>query len=387
LLDLRYIYSGKIPIEHQNVSDVLDLLVAADELMLEELLTCVQKYLIEHQSQWLHDNFSQVIHTVFHLQACKMLQDHFIDNICRDAQLFFSSPEFTSVEEDILLALLKRDDLDMEEIDIWDYVLKWGQAQIPALSDDVSEWTSEDFESLGKTLQNCIASIRFFEISPPDFYDKIRPFKPILPHDLYEDLVRSHYKPKEFQRIRALPPRSARVDSVLISSQHAALFNCWIDGENHKQALYHKPRYRFKLLFRGTRDGFTPSNFRRKCNNAGATIVLVKLELTEEIIGGYNPIGWSNRADYATTENSFIFNLGFGDSIDDIRLSRVSKNMSQSAIFDLEIYGPNFGRGDLVIYENCKVCSCRKSTTYEHEIIEPGDFVLAEFEVFQVVKK
>jgi len=370
------------------MTDVLELLVAADELMLEELLTCVQNYLIENQSQWLHDNFSQVIHTVFHLQACKMLQDHFIYNICRDAQLFFTSPNFTSVEEDILLALLKRDDLDMEEIQIWDYVLKWGRAQTPTLNEDISEWTVGDFEMLEKTVHKCISYIRFYEISLSDFYDKIRPYKPIIPHDLYEDLVRSHYKPNESQRTRhMLPPRLAIIDSNVINSEHVALINCWIDGENHKPALYRKPRYRFKLLYCGTRDGFTPVEFRRKCNNTGANVIVVKLESTGEIIGGYNPIGWSNRGKYADSEKSFVFNLDDGTGYDNIRLSRVDTKMSQSAIFDLEIYGPNFGRGDLVIYENCKVCSCRKSTTYEHEIIDPGDYALAEFEAFQVITK
>ncbi|CAG8585491.1 732_t:CDS:2 [Ambispora leptoticha] len=405
---LKYIYSGDIALEEYDATDILALLVAADELILEELVAHVQHHLIHNKPSWLHENFVQVMHTVFRLQACKTFQDHCIDAICSDPQSFFTSDEFTTIEEDILLALLKRNDLEMDEVDIWNHVLRWGIAQTPTIENSAGHWTPEEFEALEKKLHECIPLLRFFEMSPSEFYDHVRPFKPLLPIELYEDLVRSHYKPQLPRQCVVLPPRSPRIDSTIISSKHVTMISHWIEGGSGKPPTYHKPRFQFKLLYRGTRDGFTPRAFRNKCSNQGQNVVLLKIQGTGKIIGGYNPIGWCNRADYAETKKSFIFSIddnnnengtstmeklnsdersirGFPVS-EEPKLSRVSISMSTSAIFDLESYGPNFGKGDLVIYENCKTGSCRKYT-YEHEIMDPGDFVSEEFEVFKIVEK
>ncbi|PKY40518.1 hypothetical protein RhiirA4_453912 [Rhizophagus irregularis] len=41
------------------------------------------------------------------------------------------------------------------------------------------------------------------------------------------------------------------------------------------------------------KDRFGVDDFKLKCNNKGATIVILKLKNTDKIIGGYNPIRWS----------------------------------------------------------------------------------------------
>ncbi|CAG8602006.1 2180_t:CDS:2 [Ambispora gerdemannii] len=321
------------------------------------------------------------------------------DIILSDPQSFFTSSDFTTIEEDILLALLKRNDLEMDEVDIWNHVIRWGIAQTPTIENSIGHWTPEEFEAMEKTLHECIPLLRFFEMSPPEFYDNVRPFKQLLPIELYEGLVRSHYKPQLPRQCAVLPPRSPRIDSTIVSSKHITMISHWIEGGSGKPPTYHKPRFQFKLLYRGTRDGFTPRAFRSKCSNQGQNVVILKIKGIGKIIGGYNPIGWCNRADYADTKKSFIFSIDENNNengtsstmektIADERpkLSRISFNMSGSAIFDLESYGPNFGKGDLVIYESCKTGSCRKYS-YEHEIMDPGDFVAEEFEVFKIVEK
>ncbi|KAG9285189.1 hypothetical protein G9A89_004404 [Geosiphon pyriformis] len=383
---LKYIYSGDIELEDRDPNDILALLVAADELILEELVEYAQHHLINNESQWLSKNFVRVMHEVFRLQACKTFQDHCIDAICCDPQSFFDSDEYIHVEKDILLALLRRNDLEMEEVDLWKHVVRWAVAQTQDLENMSSQWNEDDFSKLHDTLEDFIPLIRFFEITLADFYDHVRPFKLLLPNKLYEDLVRSHYKPQLPKECFILAPRLPRVDSYIIQSKHITLLSYWIEGGSGKPSTYHKPLYQFRLLYRGTRDNFTPRAFRNTCSNQGPTVVIIKIQGSSKIIGGYNPIGWCNRADYADTKESFIFaidevpnnsNNQTTVAVDKPKLSRVLFNMSSSAIFDLESYGPNFGKGDLVIYENCKTGSCRKYS-YEHEIIDPGDFVADE---------
>ncbi|RIA93815.1 BTB/POZ protein [Glomus cerebriforme] len=48
---IKYIYTGILDLKNQAVSDILDLLVASDELLIEELVTFGQNYLIENRTE------------------------------------------------------------------------------------------------------------------------------------------------------------------------------------------------------------------------------------------------------------------------------------------------------------------------------------------------
>ncbi|CAI2180071.1 7922_t:CDS:2 [Funneliformis geosporum] len=85
--------------------------------------------------------------------------------------------------------------------------------------------------------------------------------------------------------------------------------NFWIDK---KESLHYNNEqsipYKFDLLYRASRDGDTPAAFHQKCDNKGATIVIVKIKRTETIVGGYNPIGWEGSGSKLTYD-SFIFSF------------------------------------------------------------------------------
>src|SRR3989337_3284894 len=119
-----YIYIGEVDLTKKSGAGILGLLVASDELLLEELFNHVQNHLIEKQTNWVQQNFVLVLHTVFKLDSCKKLQDHCLDSICADPQPFITSKDFPSLDKDILYGLLKRDDFQVEEAVIWDHLIK-----------------------------------------------------------------------------------------------------------------------------------------------------------------------------------------------------------------------------------------------------------------------
>ena len=57
---------------------------------------------------------------------------------------------------------------------------------------DLSSWNKQDFSALKDTLSQLIIYIRFFGISSEDFYNKIWPFKKVLPKALSEDILSLH---------------------------------------------------------------------------------------------------------------------------------------------------------------------------------------------------
>src|ERR671924_537468 len=99
---LRYIYAGEIDLTNQSDEDILGLLIASDELLMEELFIYLQEYLIEKQTNWVKNNFVLVLNTAFKFTNCKKLQDHCLEYICEDPQPFITSKTFLSLDKNIL---------------------------------------------------------------------------------------------------------------------------------------------------------------------------------------------------------------------------------------------------------------------------------------------
>src|ERR1043166_8304268 len=84
--------------------------------------------------------------------------------------------------------------------------------------------------------------------------------------------------------------------------------------------------YKFELLLRGSRDGFTPKKFHELCDDKPITVTFIKVKGTEVILGGYNPIIWksSDKDVWSKTKDSFIFSFkNKNNFIEDVIISNV----------------------------------------------------------------
>lgn len=72
----RYIYSGKIDLLNCNGNQSFDLLFAAEELKLTELLEYIQENLIQQQIDWMDQNF--IHEKIFNYESLKKLNLKFI---------------------------------------------------------------------------------------------------------------------------------------------------------------------------------------------------------------------------------------------------------------------------------------------------------------------
>ena len=288
-------YTGILDLKEQTGSDILDLLLASDELLLDESITFVQKYLIEKQTEWLQENFVKVLHMVFQLESCKQLQDYCLEFICFDPEPFFNSSNFPTLEESILLGLLKREDLQIDEIELWNYLIKWGIAQTSELkgkdTTNLSSWNEKDFMILKNTLNQFITHIRFFEITSKDFHNKIWPFKKVLPETLFEDIV-SFYLANTQPNQNKLPPRYGKipVDSIIIKPKHAAILTNWIQRKDANTKIPKDSKYNFNLIYHESRDDYNINTICNKCHRQEACILIIKIKESETIIGDYNPL-------------------------------------------------------------------------------------------------
>src|SRR4051794_32930818 len=250
----------------------------------------------------------------------------------------------------------------MSETQVWEHVLKWGLAQNPELPSDITNFSKEDFGILKNSLQQCIPFIRFYNLTSKEFLDNVFPYREVLPEELHVDLLRAFLslspdsKPSNKSKPGIIEEINMKtVDSKIITFQHAVLISKWIDRLEITDEI--KNSYKFKLLYRGSRDGLKSQRFHEICDNQFRTVTIVKVKGSSEILGGYNPISWKSDRTFGVTKDSFIFSFKYKDSIENNILSRVINE--RRAIYNDGSYGPTFGNSDIVIFEyNIQTGNC-----------------------------
>ncbi|UZO05063.1 uncharacterized protein OCT59_025424 [Rhizophagus irregularis] len=155
---------------------------------------------------------------------------------------------------------------------------------------------------------------------------------------------------------------------------------------DHLKELYLP--YKFQLLLRGSRDGFTPKRFHELCDDKHDTITFIKVKGTDEILGGYNPIIWNNSNSWGRTKDSFIFSFKDND-VKNAIISNI-RNTSYAVRYYYQ-FGPYFGY-DIIISASRESVNygdiwCRKRY-YEKKIRDTEEqFSMEDYEVHQITRE
>jgi len=174
--------------------------------------------------------------------------------------------------------------------------------------------------------------------------------------------------------------------------------SCW--KKKHKKDVlgFFGPKVRiiFKLLYRGSRDGFSAHAFHSKCNNQGPTLTVIKSRHKPHIFGGYLSVSWTSCNQYLQAEcwiYSLVNNTG--------RPIKFTPNALTNAAYDHPTYGPTWGAGhDLHVNSSMQSTSNYSSPStftqpaqgysgYLSQDLLAGsyNFEVEEIEVFSVAKK
>ena len=246
--------------------------------------------------------------------------------------------------------------------------------------------------AFGKIIQQCIPLVRFFLISSADFYHYVKPFACILPDTLYEDLLHHYLVPgSETAKVSRYPPRSPSFPpwgSHIIRTDHMMQITAWIKDQD-PSFMAAKPR--FNLLFRGSRDGFTPEDFHRLCDNKGPTVTIIKVKGNGKLIGGYSPVSWHSR-NWGEETRTFLLSLGDRQNTEFILSKFILGNAVGCYSHLGPLFGPSYGEWwDLALCETNFQTSadsyCKKSQSYSHGLLHPTrhvKFSVDDYEVFQV---
>ncbi|CAB4420221.1 unnamed protein product [Rhizophagus irregularis] len=393
---INYIYLGTFSVDNNKIS-LVDILIASDEIELLEVYRQLEKRLLENELAW---KFPKDFITLYHYRdRFNNLYEVILELVCNKPEIVFNSKEFFKIEEDCLIQLLKCNNIKLEEIEIWDYLIKWGIKNTDSISNDnLIKWTSMDFRELEKTLHNCIPYIRFSQMFPQVFNIIRKQYKSILPKDLVDDVLQYFSDPNSKPLLKNLPLRVSvyPLNSKIINANDAAIIASWIDKKKGIPYRLKDIPIKFELIYRASHEGFNTNKFHECCDNKGPTVVIIKVRNSGEIIGGYNSLDWRsvkykgshyNRfyIDHkCKTSNSFIFSLFSSTNGVIPILSRVTSK--KEAIIWCKDKGPCFGLQDLWINNN-SMFGRSKQKYYKKKIINRETFEIEDYEVFQIIDK
>jgi hypothetical protein len=328
---------------------------------------------------------------VFKFESCK-LKYYCLEYVCGDPQQLISSKAFPSLDKDILFSLLKRNDLQIEEIFVWDYLIKWGIEQTSGLgseNSDRTKWNKENYEELKKTLSQFIPLIRFVSISRADFFDKVNPYKAIIPSNIYKEIEKYYNE----DILPALPHRTGKIKSNIIKPKLVNIITNWI---NKKDAMFTRtendPLHKFELIYRGSGDEINNKSFKDKCKGTIKSLVLIKVQQSDKIFGGYSSIGFNSIDNdlrnkeflpfYCSSDN-FIFTFDNNEDTQNMKIGRVISN--SDAMVDYNRTAFNFGWG--VFYMEDKTLYVNNHNTYETIFDTAKFYIIEEIETFIIANQ
>ena len=97
---------------HEKTAPADSLRDTADELLLQELIEYLQKYLIENESEWMEQHFELIHRTSFQLNSLSELQRFCTDLMATSPEKIFKSFDFTSLPGQSLVSLRFTDERD-----------------------------------------------------------------------------------------------------------------------------------------------------------------------------------------------------------------------------------------------------------------------------------
>ncbi|CAG8689185.1 11470_t:CDS:2, partial [Racocetra fulgida] len=139
-------YTAFIDLDNSTGPELLQILIAAEELWMQKLISYIQEHLIEKKTCFIRNFAAHVLETILHLESCSTLQ-----NYCLELP-----------------------------VDSWGYIIP------------LKNLLNLPFESISKLktiLDQFIPLIRWMDIPSDDFFQDVYPFEKILPKSIFQDIL------------------------------------------------------------------------------------------------------------------------------------------------------------------------------------------------------
>jgi len=126
-------YCGSINFADLQSREILNLLLQSDDLELQPLVTYIQGTLIKNHHNFIIENVIEIIELTYQKKSLDKLWNFCIQQICDNPDDLFKSIKFLSINPSIFEIILKQDNFYIDEIIIWENLLKWTCGQYPVI--------------------------------------------------------------------------------------------------------------------------------------------------------------------------------------------------------------------------------------------------------------
>ncbi|CAG8446367.1 9610_t:CDS:2, partial [Dentiscutata heterogama] len=183
------VLDGKVHWQKHTEKDILDFLVAADELLIDRILDEGQSHLIGQRYEWILYNLNFITFISFKYKSFEKLRNYCIEKICENPRLIFSSNYFLKFDEEFWIKFLNKDNIQMEEFEIWHNLILWGIGQFSITKNQsFFNFSKNELIYLKSILQHCIPLIRFTDFSISQLYTYVWPFRDIIDLKLRKEI-------------------------------------------------------------------------------------------------------------------------------------------------------------------------------------------------------
>ncbi|CAG8437582.1 16982_t:CDS:1, partial [Funneliformis caledonium] len=293
---LEYIYGGEFDPKNFQVAELIEILRAADELGLVELIKYIELY--------LKDNPEIICSNIVSIYEFSVRNDNFrtLHFYCSyimelNPSLFFLDENFAlHMSKETMITLLRMSNLMMNELNVWNNLVRWGIEQViiensqqnqydtlEEYNDIIKSFTHEDFIKFAELLQPCIMLINFIDFTSLDYEQLVEPFiNAIGRNDLnrIKRLISMNDDEISVKYSELLNPERAAELSIIISNMYNDIESIGLCD--------------FNLLLRGSRDGMTVNAFTSRCCGKGPTVILARDKFNKHLYGAYYANRWDH---------------------------------------------------------------------------------------------
>ena len=198
--------------------------------------------------------------------------------------------------------------------------------------------------------------------------------------------------PKELIELIALFYK-IQIESKILSDDESVIFYDMICKQLNVKTI------NWKLIWRGTDDGFDFDSFWNKCDKISASIVIVETKDYNEVFGGFAKVGFRkyDEDQYTKDEDAFVYSLRKG--IDDKskkehkpKIYPIKQSETKRALWYTSNYLCCFGNGsgsDIWISQNCDKGGWNGVSIHSYktdsDLVAMTRFSVNQMEVFQLI--
>jgi len=291
---------------------------------------------------------------------------------------------FLDLSRDCMAIILKSSKLAMNEIDLFEALEKWSEAECKRQS------LKPTPENKRTVLGDMLNLIRFPDMTMQEVCSKVQS-SGLLNADELLSLFTYMGASKDNKPKIKFPTKSREGSGIFTGT---TLLNA---KQQHILSNYYSKegRQRWELIYKGKTHGMDANAFHSRCDNAGPTMTIIRAAGTQYVFGGFTEQAW-NGSGYKGDLNAFLFSMVNA-------FNTPCKLTSTNTTYSISCQsgnGPCFGGGHNIFISgqmtsNSNYCNQHESyrmvttvVTYTQELFAGSyNFTVDDIEVFAFKKK